>query len=219
MFIFAFQMSYKITALLVIFRRNGYKSQTEINREYFSDKLLKTYVMRIKTFFIILLFPFLQLFGQKPNIIDSNNLESKFEITDKGVLFFSNIKTDTLVLQQFRLDKWIRIDTIINLKGKTYSKYIHPYIHSGKNKFRITPIHLGYFIPIMYTYLSNKNCVITFNIKRPDVIIFSDSTYFELYDKRGTLIKKGIDNKMQISKINRKDTYILFFDNKKQIIK
>jgi hypothetical protein len=85
---------------------------------------------------IIIIFPFLQLFGQNPIGKDSLNIVSTFKITDKRVLSLSNIQTDTLILQQFRFDKWVSIDTITNLKGKTYSKYIKPYMHSGKNIFR-----------------------------------------------------------------------------------
>lgn len=145
-------------------------------------------------------------------------------IDNNGVLNWTteqeNGKLD-FVVEQFRWNKWVRVGEVEGV-GKptvnTYSFKITP--HSGLNKVRVKQID--------YTGKPNYSKAAEFNSSKAEVFIEGDrfkdliefkggESRYELYDKYGTIVKRGFGSTIDVSKFE-KGTYYLSFDNKTKTI-
>ncbi len=129
---------------------------------------------------------------------------------EKGILPFE--------VQQYRWNKWVTVGTV---KGKgtpdkhTYYKSVS--FHSGKNKFRIVQKdYSGKDRISRSAEYNNLAAPVTFlpgnGKKTRDKVTFSKKTYFELYDNYGTLVKKGNNKVINLSKMSA-GNYFLNYDN------
>jgi len=120
------------------------------------------------------------------------------------------------IIEQFRWNKWIEVG-IVSGKGKieknTYQTSVR--LHSGKNRFRIK--QTDYKKTPRYSedlVIVSSKPEVSFSLNRADDIInFSTSTMYEIYDKYGSIVFKGYGEKINISGL-QKGKYYLNMDNK-----
>ena len=120
------------------------------------------------------------------------------------------------VVEQFRWNKWVKLGEV---EGKgipgthNYSFKISP--HSGENKVRVKQIDFTgkprYSKPA--TYSSNVPAITLNDTKFKETIQFSGGeTLYELYDRYGTIVKKGYGNSVNIANLE-KGLYYVSYDN------
>jgi len=144
----------------------------------------------------------------------------KIAFNDQGVLEWTadneNGKLDYIV-EQFRWNKWIKVGEVSG-EGTpgphSYSFKITP--HSGENKARVKQVD--------YTGKPRYSKAAEYNSTAPEITIdgtkFKNEvtfkggeTLYEIYDKYGTIVKKGYGQRADIANLD-KGTYYLSFDNK-----
>jgi hypothetical protein len=160
-----------------------------------------------------------------PKVLNPEALKAKvtfevinIDIDKNGILSWSTIKeTGSLpfIIEQYRWNKWISIGEI-NGSGsiKTNSYSFQTTLHSGENKFRVKQIGFG------GDTKSSSNVVFTSAKVEPTYTItkdcngidFSSETNYEVFDVYGNLIKRGFENKIDISNLE-KGNYYLCYDN------
>lgn len=126
------------------------------------------------------------------------------------------------IVEQFRWNKWVKVGEV---KGKGTSG-IHKYEfkitpHSGENKIRVK--QLDYTSKPRYsdaaTMVSEQEPVSISGDKFKNQISFvGGKSQYELYDKYGTIVKRGYSDNINISNLD-KGTYYLSLDNKTETIK
>lgn len=144
----------------------------------------------------------------------------KVNVNDDGVFGWTvdneNGKLDFIV-EQFRWNKWVKAGEVsgIGTPGvHTYNFKITP--HSGENKFRVKQVD--------YTGKPRYSKVATYNSSSPEITIdgtkFKDviefkggETMYEIYDRYGTIVKRGYGQSADIKTLD-KGTYYVSFDNK-----
>lgn len=123
------------------------------------------------------------------------------------------------IIEQFRWNKWIRIGSVSGKGVARLNKYnFNINFHSGKNKFRIKQIGSNnkarYSESVEYI---NNNPEITFipgnGGSVTNRIFFSSETRYEIYDYYGKLVKTGISQEIDVTKL-KKGKYFLNYDNK-----
>ena len=128
----------------------------------------------------------------------------------------------TYVVQQFRWNKWVNWDTIEGKsKGDTtkYSANIAKYFHSNENVFRVNPKvkekviansqnvkHLEKNLDIQLPRL------VYYNKNAPMDVTFNKPTWFEVYNKFGTLLIHGYGISFSRKGFPR-DVYYVNYDN------
>lgn len=167
----------------------------------------------------------------KPKVLNPEVLKPKstFKVKDisfdkNGILNWTteneNGKLD-YILEQFRWNKWVKVGEVegIGTPGvNAYSFKLSP--HSGLNKVRVKQVDYtgkpNYSKPAEYT--SNKPEITIDGDRFKDEIEFQGGeTRYELYDKYGTIVKRGYGKSVDISNFD-KGTYYLSFDNKTKTI-
>lgn len=161
----------------------------------------------------------------KPRILNAEALRSKstFEIvsikcTDDQIKFTTKNESneEPFIVEQFKNNKWVKV---VNLKGNGtdgYNNYNAPINHySGVNKYRIKQRSLGntHRYSKVLEYKSNKPPVTYYPKRVNNEIYLSESTSFEIYDSFGALIKKGIDEKVDVRDLEE-GVYYLNIDNR-----
>jgi hypothetical protein len=165
--------------------------------------------------------------GCVPKIINPEALKPKstFVVTSIDINRSSNVLTWTtveengklpFVVEQFRWNKWIPIATVDGKgtpKENSYTVTVVP--HSGANRFRVK--QLDFTKKPRYSKEVNLRTMIadvTFSPKKAkNSIDFSDETDYEIYNYYGTLVMKGREKSVNISKLEKGD-YFLNYDNK-----
>lgn len=143
----------------------------------------------------------------------------KISFNDEGVL---NWTTDNetgqidYIVEQFRWNKWVKVGEVTG-EGTpgthSYSFKLTP--HSGDNKARVKQID--------YTGKPRYSKAASYSSKVPSISIDGDKfkgkvdfnggeTLYEIYDRYGTIVKKGYGQSADISTLE-KGTYYLSFDN------
>lgn len=161
----------------------------------------------------------------KPRILNAEALRSKssFEIvsikaTEDQLKFTTKNETneEPFIAEQFRNNKWVRIASLKGQGPEGFNNYTAELNHySGVNKYRIKQRDLGnkHRYSKVLEYKSNK-APITFYPKRvSNEIYLSESTNFEIYDSFGALVKKGIDEKINVQDLEE-GVYYLNIDNR-----
>lgn len=143
----------------------------------------------------------------------------KISVSKDGVLnWTTSNETGKLnfIVEQYRWNKWVKVGQQMGkgVPGKhDYSFKITP--HSGENKFRVKQVDVSgkprYSKPASYT--STAPAVTLEGEKFKDVINFSGgATLFEIYDRFGTIVKKGYGSSADIDSFE-KGTYYISYDN------
>ena len=143
----------------------------------------------------------------------------KIKVSPEGLLEWNtdneNGKLD-FIIEQFRWNKWIKAGEVSgegNPGSHRYSFKISP--HSGENKFRVKQVdYTGkprYSKPANYNSSSPK---ITLDCEKcKGTLNFGGGeTMFEIYDRFGSIVKRGFGNSADIKSFE-KGTYYVSFDN------
>jgi hypothetical protein len=121
------------------------------------------------------------------------------------------------IVEQKRWNKWVKVGEVMGA-GKpgenSYSFKVTP--HSGENTFRVKQVDLtkrSRFSQSV-TYTNPSVAAVTWGPEKPkDLITFSASTLYEIYDQYGNIVKRGYANSVDVSTL-KKDLYYLNYDNK-----
>ena len=151
-----------------------------------------------------------------------------FEISEiyfdpQHVLHWVSLKENEelqFLIQQFKWNKWITIGKVSGKGGSDKNKYaFKPLLISGLNKLRVAQIG--------HNEVLKASPEVTVTLKLPEIycdlisemnkIIFSNKTCFEVHDFLGNLKKRGFDQTVDISNLNR-GKYYLSYDNQTKII-
>lgn len=163
----------------------------------------------------------------QPKVLyDDNFHEDIVSISDltidlNGVLEWkaSNGLFKSYKVEQFKWHRWITIDSGKVIKEQlSYSTKVEPLF--GANKFRVVLKDLRGRYVIESTFIHSDK--LDFNVEEVKIerkckinneIIFSDSTYYELYDQFGNLNMKGYNNSIDKTKL-KKGLYYINYDSK-----
>lgn len=167
-----------------------------------------------------------------PEVLNAEVLEpkstfnvQKISFTSDGVLNWKadneNGKLDYIV-EQFRWNKWIKVGEVSgdgNPGVHEYSFKITP--HSGENKARVKQVdYTGkprYSKPTDFTS-SVPKIEIKGDIFKGKVDFYGGETLYEIYDRYGTIVKRGFGNVVDVSTLE-KGTYYLSFDNQTETVR
>jgi hypothetical protein len=123
------------------------------------------------------------------------------------------------IIEQFRWNKWVTVGTIQGKGNPSANTYYYKLdFHSGLNKFRIKQIGADSKPKFSENieFESNQaeiNFIPGNGSKTSDMIFFSNSTRYEIYDYYGNLIKTATANDVDVRKL-KPGTYFLNYDNK-----
>lgn len=147
------------------------------------------------------------------------------EFDENGVFHWSTSNETAqldFVVEQFRWNKWIKVGEVTG-KGTPgihqYEFKITP--HSGENKVRVKQVD--------YTGEPRYSDAATFNSDQEPIKLNGDKfknqidfvggeSLYELYDKYGTIVKRGFSDIINVSNLE-KGTYYLSYDNKTETIR
>ncbi len=151
------------------------------------------------------------------------NARATFELTSIEVksnkLIWSTIKEAgrlPFVVEQFRWNKWIEVGKITGKGVSSKSSYESPVrLHSGENRFRVK--QTDYRGKPKYSKeitITTEKPQVTFMPNRvDDVLTFTASTMYEIYDEYGGIVFKGYGDNVKVSGL-QKGKYYLNYDNK-----
>ncbi len=162
--------------------------------------------------------------GCQPKIINPEVIQAKstFKVTkievgrDKILRWTTTGETGSLnfVIEQYRWNKWVKVGKVKGkggMKTNLYSFKITP--HSGQNKFRVKQV--DYTKKARYSKDAIYRAMLppaSFK-KSGNIINFSATTMYEVYNYYGNIVLKGTSNKVDISKL-KSGNYFLNYDNK-----
>lgn len=163
--------------------------------------------------------------GCLPKVINPDALKPNptFEtiymnVEDNGLLQWTTVnETSKLpyVIEQFKWNKWVQVGEVEGRGIPTANYYTFKTTAiSGMNKFRVK--QKGYIDKTKYSpavvYSSLLPEITYVYNKEIQKVQFSAFSFFEVYDKYGSLIKKGYGDKIDVSNL-KKDTYYMNFGN------
>lgn len=125
------------------------------------------------------------------------------------------------IVEQYRWKKWVKVAELEGVgvpKENSYNVKLLP--HSGSNRFRVKQIdHTKKPRYSKEVKLQTMMKPISFNSKKvKDKLEFSEVTDFEIYNYYGSLVMKGREKIVNVSKLKKGD-YFLNFDNKTETFK
>lgn len=147
------------------------------------------------------------------------------ELDENGVFHWTTSnETSQLdyVIEQFRWNKWVKIGEVKGIGTSGIHQYefkITP--HSGENKVRAKQVDFTgeprYTEAV--TFVSDQEPITLPDDKFKDQIAFvGGESLYELYDKYGTIVKRGFSDTINVSNLD-KGTYYLSFDNRTETIR
>lgn len=166
--------------------------------------------------------------GCKPKVMNpeallpkSTFLIEEIDIDDEKVL---NWKTTgetgklSFIIEQYKWGEWVKVGEVKGNGTPSIQSYkFKVTTHSGENKFRVYQKD--------YTGKKKTSKVVTYNSQDPAVtfypkkvrkdIVFSRTTFYEVLDKYGNLVKKGVGTNLDCSSL-KKGFYYLKYDNTSQ---
>ncbi|MGQ1911689.1 hypothetical protein ACT3CE_18150 [Marinifilum sp. RC60d5] len=155
-----------------------------------------------------------------PEVIQptSSFIVQKSNVDENGTLHWTTsneIGSIPFIVQQFRWNKWITVGKIDGKGNRKSNEYeVNVRLHFGKNSFRLCQIDYSgiprYSSPIIYQSKQKKVSYGPEKIK--DVLLFSDSTLYEIYDSYGAIILKGYGAKINL-KGHQSGLYYINYDN------
>ncbi len=167
----------------------------------------------------------------KPEVLNPEVLRPKSTFTTEKISFNkegvlewkTSNETGQLnfIVEQYRWNKWVKVGEVMGdgTPGThEYSFKITP--HSGENKARVKQIDVSgkprYSKPADYT--SSSPAVSLEGEKFKGVINFSGGeTLYEIYDRYGTIVKKGYGSSAKIDNLE-KGTYYVSYDNQTKTV-
>ncbi|NOQ73169.1 MAG: hypothetical protein GQ574_14275 [Crocinitomix sp.] len=126
-----------------------------------------------------------------------------------------------LIVQQYKWNRWINLDTIQTDKEAVFEAYSYQVeLHSRSNKFRIQGLGYGSFKHTTHSIETKSlESKVSFIIDKSNhVLNFDAITCYELYDMTGELVTIGKDKSVSLSKFKDRK-YVLCYDNSTTIIK
>ena len=118
-------------------------------------------------------------------------------------------------IEQYRWNKWIRVGEVMGKGSTVQNSYSSPVrFNSGLNRFRVRQVDEAgksrYSQELTFT---SDVKVVTFSPDRvDDVINFSSTTMYEIYDQFGNIVFKGYGNSVKVTDL-KKGSYYLNYDN------
>ncbi len=132
----------------------------------------------------------------------------------------TNFLSESFELEHYRWDKWMTINLVQPedmQTNNTFTTSFEP--HSGRNLFRVKYIdsdgQIFYSNDIRYTSKIKEVNLISDKVK--DIIEFSDSTMYQLYNQNGVLVMDGLESAINVDFLE-KGKYFLNYDNKTVVI-
>lgn len=203
---------------------NGVKSKDPIKSNSF-ELDLSVYDLKLGDKVVIL---FKQENSCTPQIINMEAIQpvstfkvKSIELTeDEFLTWVTTDETDILpyYVEQYRWNKWVVVDTIRG-KGHPDASYsVEVNFHGGKNIFRIKQMD--------YTLQPRMSEEVIFRSLKPEItyedsrneIIFSDKTFYELFNEKGEIVRVGSNKEIDVSGLPI-GTYYLNYGNKTSVIK
>ena len=143
---------------------------------------------------------------------------------DNGVLeWTTNNETGKLdyIVEQFRWNKWVKVGEVSGEGTPGSHKYSYKITpHSGDNKARVKQVdYTGkprYSKAAEYTSTAPEIALSETKIKN-EVTFQGGETLYEIYDKYGSIVKKGFGQTANVENLE-KGTYYLSFDNKTETV-
>ncbi|TLX72113.1 hypothetical protein E9993_18780 [Labilibacter sediminis] len=155
-----------------------------------------------------------------PEVLNARStfVVSKLEVADQKIKWTTEKEAGSIpfVVEQFRWNKWIEVGRVTGkgvVVASDYQATIR--LHSGENRFRIKQIDYRgkpRYSDEVITVSSKPE--VSFSPNRvDDVITFTASTMYEIYDEYGGIIFKGYGETVKVSGL-QKGKYYLNLDNK-----
>lgn len=158
--------------------------------------------------------------GCTPLVLNPESIKphSTFEISDievrNNILSWTATKESgslPYIVEQFKWNKWVKtgeVQGIGTAESHTYKFELTPY--SGENKVRVKQVDYSnkprYSDAVTY---EGKVSKVTFQPqKADDVINFSSSTYYEIFNLYGELIKTGYGKSVDVSNLDKGEYYL-----------
>ena len=161
----------------------------------------------------------------KPRILNAEALNSKstFEIvsikaTDEQIKFTTKNENNEqpFIVEQFRNNKWVKVAKLKGQGADGFNNYTAPIRHySGVNKYRVKQKSLGHThrYSKVLEFKSDKPPVTFYPKRVNNEIYLSEATNYEIYDSFGALIRKGVDEKIDVRDLEE-GVYYLNIDNR-----
>jgi hypothetical protein len=169
----------------------------------------------MRAFLLILLLSFSIVCQAQLRVYQPSHLQAYLDSTGilTGKLY--NSLAGEYYIQVFKWNKWVTMDTIKATIGDSVGFKMTINLHSGKNIVRIKPKYEGLRSCNPFAQGEVLSCKKSVSLERMCSwpIAFTDSTDYEVYDKKGSLVERGRDNKVDPSAYPQ-GVYYLNFDNK-----
>lgn len=117
------------------------------------------------------------------------------------------------IIEQFRWNKWVKVAEVEgkgNLQANEYNYKVVP--HAGNNLFRVKQVDASgkprYSPEAKFRSMIPE---VTFKLNK-NTIVFSGETMYEVFDKFGNIVRKGIGTNLDITSL-AKGEYYLNYDN------
>jgi len=162
----------------------------------------------------------------KPKVLNPGALQPKptfkmvntMTVTSNGLLEWSSTGEQGILpytVEQFKWNKWVKVGEVNGI-GTPYKhdyKFLVPLV-SGQNKFRVVQKNsngeraVGKSVSIM-----TQKAIPSFEyLKKQEVIVFSTSTSYEVFDIYGQIRKRGMNKEIDLSNLDSGE-YYLNYDN------
>jgi hypothetical protein len=127
----------------------------------------------------------------------------------------------TYIIEDFRWNKWIKIGEMEGIGGDKENSYSFPItLHSGTNKLRVKQV-IGTTRasdPVTYNGPDLKINIKGDKNKIGNMLEFTSTTLFEMFDEGGNIVRKGFSDKIDLEGL-KTGKYFLNYDNKTEEIK
>lgn len=161
-----------------------------------------------------------------PRVLNQEALRSKatFELVSikiEGNNLKWTTKNETtfepFIVERFKNNKWVPIGKVVGKGPDGFNNYTFEVSHySGPNRYRVKqrdeqPGRWKFAMPVEYV---SEREPITFYPKRvADELFFSDKAEYEIYDSFGSIVKKGLTDKVDCTELEP-GIYFLNIDNR-----
>lgn len=163
--------------------------------------------------------------GCKPLVLNPHVLKSKSTMSfitvradNRFLKWTTNNETtqEPLFIENHRYNKWTVIGKIIGKGTEGYNNYTFPLRHfSGINKYRVKQkdIIRDWAYSEAVEFFNDKKAVQFYPHRVDKVLYFSEKTEYEIFNKYGSLMKKGESSEVIVNELEA-DMYYLNIDNR-----
>jgi hypothetical protein len=164
----------------------------------------------------------------KPKILNPSHhyprkLNLSYRIEGDSLLTFrlqNKEQHSQYVLQQFRWNKWVAMDSVKEKKNTDTSSYrlnLKRYLHSGENRFRIATADIG-ASPIIIINSSDSAFKMPTEFEG-DKIYFLKETCYEIWDELGRMLQRGCGKEADISALYKGKFYLNYGNTSASFLK